>query len=98
MIDRVLTYVRGVVAGEIKGDAAVGRYLLDTLSTSTEGLDKTGFASSLQVRLLLVIMNVDVMLMVHFSLFTEQDTLMVSYLANLVRAQAEVSARLQLVS
>jgi translation initiation factor 3 subunit F len=29
---------------------------------------------------------------------TLQDTLMVSYLANLVRAQAEVSARLALVS
>ncbi|KAH8118704.1 Mov34-domain-containing protein [Phellopilus nigrolimitatus] len=74
MLDRVLTYVRSVIAGETKGDPAVGRYLLETFSTSTEGLDQGSFTSSLQ------------------------DTLMISYLANLVRAQAEVSARLQLVT
>ncbi|TDL29858.1 Mov34-domain-containing protein [Rickenella mellea] len=73
MLDRVLAYVRAVLAGEREGDPAIGRYLMDTLGTSTEGLEKSGFASSLQ------------------------DTLMISYLANLVRAQAEVSARLQLV-
>ncbi|KAH9938002.1 Mov34-domain-containing protein [Fomitopsis serialis] len=74
MLDRVLSYVHSVLAGEVKGDAAVGRYLMDTLGTSTEDLEKGGFNSSLQ------------------------DTLMVSYLASLVRSQAEVSARLALVA
>ncbi|KAJ3741560.1 JAB1/Mov34/MPN/PAD-1 ubiquitin protease-domain-containing protein [Lentinula detonsa] len=74
MIDRVLTYVRAVLAGEAKGDAAIGRYLMDTLGASTDDLEKGGFNGRLQ------------------------DTLMISYLANLVRAQAEVSSRLALVT
>lgn len=82
MIDRVLTYVRAVLAGEAQGDAAIGRYLMDTLGASTEGdADVGGSAAEMggfNGRL--------------------QDTLMVSYLANLVRAQAEVSSRLALVS
>ncbi|KAJ4492146.1 hypothetical protein C8J55DRAFT_556581 [Lentinula edodes] len=82
MIDRVLTYVRAVLAGEAQGEAAIGRYLMDTLGASTEGdADVGGSAAEMggfNGRL--------------------QDTLMVSYLANLVRAQAEVSSRLALVS
>ncbi|OCH94303.1 Mov34-domain-containing protein [Obba rivulosa] len=74
MLDRVLSYVQSVLAGEVKGDAAVGRYLMDTLGSTTEDLEKGGFNSALQ------------------------DTLMVSYLASLVRSQAEVSARLALVT
>ncbi|GBE79890.1 Mov34-domain-containing protein [Sparassis latifolia] len=74
MLERVLSYVRSVLAGEVKGDPAVGRYLMDTLGASTEDLEKGGFNASLQ------------------------DTLMVSYLANLVRSQAEVSSRLALVT
>ncbi|TFK64045.1 Mov34-domain-containing protein [Pluteus cervinus] len=74
MLDRVLTYVRAVLAGEKKGDPAIGRYLMDTLGASTEDLERGSFNTSLQ------------------------DTLMLSYLANLVRAQAEVSARLALIS
>lgn len=50
MLDRVLSYVQQVLAGEVKGDAAVGRYLMDTLGASTEDLEKGGFNSSLQVR------------------------------------------------
>ncbi|KAI0700580.1 Mov34-domain-containing protein [Cytidiella melzeri] len=73
MLDRVLSYVRSVLAGEVKGDAAVGRYLMDTFGASTDELEKGAFNTSLQ------------------------DTLMVSYLANLVRSQAEVSSRLALV-
>ncbi|KIP12789.1 hypothetical protein PHLGIDRAFT_17520 [Phlebiopsis gigantea 11061_1 CR5-6] len=72
MLDRVLSYVRSVLAGEVKGDAAVGRYLMNTFGASTEDLDKGSFNASLQ------------------------DTLMVSYLANLVRSQAQVSSRLAL--
>jgi len=74
MLDRVLAYVHAVIAGERKGDAGVGRYLMDTLGASTEDLEKGGFNSSLQ------------------------DTLMITYLASLVRSQAEVSARLALTS
>jgi len=74
MLDRVLTYVRSVLSGEVKGDPAVGRYLMDTFGASTDELEKGGFNASLQ------------------------DTLMVSYLANLVRSQAEVSSRLALAT
>ncbi|EPQ59173.1 eukaryotic translation initiation factor 3 subunit F [Gloeophyllum trabeum ATCC 11539] len=74
MLDRVLGYVRSVLAGEVKGDPAVGRYLMDTFGADTGELEKGGFRDSLQ------------------------DTLMVSYLAELVRSQAEVSARLALVT
>ena len=91
MLDRVLTYVRSVIAGKTKGDPAIGRYLLDTFSTSTDGLDQGSFATSLQVRFRAS--SVDFVLTV-----ASQDTLMVSYLANLIRSQAEVSSRLQLVT
>ncbi|CCL98585.1 uncharacterized protein FIBRA_00586 [Fibroporia radiculosa] len=74
MLDRVLSYVRSVLSGEVKGDPAVGRYLMDTLGASTDDLEKNGFNASLQ------------------------DTLMVSYIASLVRSQAEVSSRLALVT
>ncbi|KAG6850897.1 hypothetical protein H0H93_006723 [Arthromyces matolae] len=74
MLDRVLTYVQGVLSGEVKGDPAIGRYLMDTLGASTDDINKTGFNASLQ------------------------DTLMISYLANLVRSQAEVSSRLALTA
>ncbi|KAI0832664.1 Mov34-domain-containing protein [Trametes gibbosa] len=73
MLDRVLAYVQSVLSGEVKGDPAVGRYLMDALGASSEDLEKGEFNSHLQ------------------------DTLMVSYLANLVRSQAEVSSRLALV-
>ncbi len=89
MLDRVLSYVRSVLAGEVKGDAAVGRYLFDTFGASTEELEKGAFNSSLQVTHISCSSNV-------FSCCQFQDTLMVSYLANLVRSQAEVSSRLAL--
>ncbi len=73
MIDRVLDYVRSVLSGKVKGDVALGKYLLDIFNTSTKGLEK-GFNTHLQ------------------------DTLMMSYLANLVRSQAEVASRLALVA
>ncbi|KAH8830269.1 JAB1/Mov34/MPN/PAD-1 ubiquitin protease-domain-containing protein [Flagelloscypha sp. PMI_526] len=75
MIDRVLSYVREVLSGTKKGDAAVGRYLITTLGgAGLDELEKTGFSTSLQ------------------------DLLMVSYLANLVRSQAEISARMALTT
>ncbi|KAG6854341.1 hypothetical protein C0991_007846 [Blastosporella zonata] len=74
MLDRVLTYVQKVLSGKVKGDPAIGRYLMDTLGASTDDLNKGGFNASLQ------------------------DTLMISYLANLVRSQAEVASRLALTA
>ena len=52
MLDRVLSYVREVLAGKKKGDPAIGRYLMDTLGASTDDLEKGGFNASLQVRVL----------------------------------------------
>jgi Maintenance of mitochondrial structure and function len=52
MLDRVLSYVQAVLSGEKQGDAAIGRYLMDTLGASTDDLEKGGFNSSLQVALL----------------------------------------------
>lgn len=78
MIDRVLIYVKKVIAGEVEGDAAVGRYLLDTLSASVTGLEKEKVENLFNSHL--------------------QDTLMVTYLANLVRSEVEVSSRLTLVT
>ena len=40
MIERVQNYVHGVIDGDLEGDASIGRYLLDTLNTTTEGLEK----------------------------------------------------------
>ncbi|KAK2466029.1 hypothetical protein APHAL10511_001671 [Amanita phalloides] len=53
MLDRVLTYVRAVIAGETKGDVAVGRYLMDNLGANTEDLEKGGFNSNLQDMLMI---------------------------------------------
>jgi hypothetical protein len=54
MLDRVLAYVRAVLAGEREGDAAVGRYLMDTLGAAPplEDGERGGFNASLQVRAL----------------------------------------------
>ena len=43
MLGCVLAYVRSVLAGEVEGDPAVGRYLLDTFAASTDDLKKGGF-------------------------------------------------------
>lgn len=93
MLDRVLVYVRDVLSGQKKGDPAVGRYLMDTFGASTEGLEQSGFNSSLQVNLRHQIYS-------SLADFCHrlQDTLMFSYLANLVRSQAEVSSRLALAA
>lgn len=94
MLDRVLSYVQSVLAGEVRGNSAVGRYLMDALGASTEDPEKGGFNASLQVCYVSSIS----LLRVHPDILINQDTLMVSYLANLVRSQAEVSARLALVT
>jgi len=78
MIDRVLTYVRGVLSGEKEGNERIGRYLMDTLCETTESLDKGRLETLFNAHL--------------------QDTLMVSYLANLIRSQVEVSSRLTLLT
>ena len=98
MIDRMLVYVRQVISGEVEGNEKIGKYLLDTLSETSDssgGQLDTLFNSHLQV---------SIHLYRHYpsspneSFPTNQDTLMVSYLASLVRSQVEVSTRLALVS
>lgn len=39
MIDRVQAYIQSVLSGETMGDPTVGRYLLETLSAATDGLE-----------------------------------------------------------
>lgn len=94
MLDRVLAYAQEAAAGK-PADAALGRYLMDALGGGTEEFGKGGFTSSLQVRSVIFRTGYDTTLP---TMPSEQDTLMMSYLANLVRAQAEVSARLALVT
>ena len=94
MLDRVLAYAQEAAAGK-PADAALGRYLMGTLGGTAEELGKGGFTSSLQVR---SVISRSGMKQLSQRRRSEQDTLMMSYLANLVRAQAEVSARLALVT
>ncbi|KAF9528006.1 JAB1/Mov34/MPN/PAD-1 ubiquitin protease-domain-containing protein [Crepidotus variabilis] len=86
MIDRVLAYVSAVVNGEKEGDPAVGRYLMDVLGV---GIGVPGGAEGEKAQG-----------QGEKSGFSSalQDTLMMSYLANLVRSQAEVSSRLALTA
>lgn len=77
-LERVLTYVRKVLAGEIEGDKAVGRYLSDTIGVVPAGMDDSVLDSLFQSHL--------------------QDVFMVSYLAKVISAQAELSSRLTLLS
>jgi hypothetical protein len=52
MLDRVLTYVRSVLAGDVPGDAAIGRYLMDVLGAAPgqDDVERGGFNATLQVR------------------------------------------------
>ena len=77
-LERVLSYVRKVLAGEVEGDKAVGRFLSDTIGVVPAGLDSS---------------VLDTLFNSHL-----QDVFMVSYLAKTVRAQAEVSTRLTLMT
>lgn len=88
---RVLSYVQSVVKGDQPGDPVVGRFILDSIakvpvgsaySTSTEEGDQPTSTTQLE------------------ALFNShlQDVLMVSYLANLVRGQAEISSRMALLA
>ncbi|WFD17927.1 hypothetical protein MCAP1_000138 [Malassezia caprae] len=76
-LERVLTYVRKVLSGEIEGDKAVGRYLSDTISVVPAGLKGDELSALFNSHL--------------------QDVFMVSYLANMVSTQADLSARLALM-
>lgn len=90
---RVLSYVQAVVKGEQEGDPVVGRFILDAIAkvpvgsaysnTSREDGESQP-SSSTQLE----------------ELFNShlQDVLMVSYLANLIRGQAEISSRITLLA
>lgn len=84
---RVLQYVREVLDGKRKGDPVVGRYVIDAVSTVpiAATVDKSGATSGAS--------DLETLFNSHL-----QDVLMVSYLANVVRAQAEVAGRLTLLT
>lgn len=108
---RVLEYVRDVLAGKREGDPVVGRYVIDAVSTvpisakeqGSAGIEEgatqleTLFNAHLQVSRCGLRMTSRLSLIVIF-IICVQDVLMVSYLANVVRAQAEVASRLTLLT
>jgi len=95
MADRVLTYVRSVLAGDVQGDVAVGHYLLDTLSTTAAGIEKGKLEGLFNVHLQIRLYELS---FIHLLMVALQDTLMISYLSNLVGSQLEMSLRLALVN
>lgn len=107
-LKRVLQYVREVIEGKRKGDPIVGRYVIDAVSTVPigNGLDssngtselETLFNSHLQVRFTQMILLSDTVGMKSLTFSFLQDVLMVSYLANAVRSQAELAGRLTLLT
>ncbi|KDN38950.1 Mov34-domain-containing protein [Tilletiaria anomala UBC 951] len=82
-LDRVLTYVRQVISGERRGDPAIGRFILDAISKVPVGSATNENGES----------KLEELFNTHL-----QDILMVSYLANVVRGQAEISSRLTLLT
>lgn len=85
-LQRVLQYVRDVLDGKRAGDPNVGRFVMDAVSTVPigTGADKSGAGGASEL---------DTLFNSHL-----QDVLMVSYLANVIRAQAEISSRLTLLT
>ncbi|PWN34179.1 Mov34-domain-containing protein [Meira miltonrushii] len=84
---RVLQYVREVLDGKRKGDPIVGRYVIDAVSTVpiAATVDKSGATTGAS--------DLETLFNSHL-----QDVLMVSYLANVVRSQAEIAGRLTLLT
>ena len=106
---RVLVYVRDVLEGKTEGDEVVGRYLLDTIAripigaSSAEGKEvgeiwNSCLQVSSQMSLLPIRVSRDDLHCSPTFSPSFQDVLMVSYLSNIVRAQAEVAGRLTLLS
>ncbi|GAA5942460.1 eukaryotic translation initiation factor 3 subunit F [Sporobolomyces koalae] len=90
MLDQVLEYVRQVAAGQREGDEKVGRALLETVGhvPSSVGAKNTSASqkSADQAK------DFEEEFNAHLA-----DVLMVSYLANLVKTQTEISSRLNLL-
>lgn len=84
---RVLQYVREVLQGKRAGDPVVGRYVIDAVSTVpiAATVDKSGASNGAS--------DLETLFNSHL-----QDVLMVSYLANVVRAQAEIAGRLTVLT
>ena len=90
MLDQVIVYVNSVAAGEIPGDEKVGRALMETVgvvpstpSALAAGLKESKGEGS---------KGFEEDFNTHLA-----DVLMVSYLANLVKTQTEISSRLNLL-
>ncbi|SCV72309.1 BQ2448_3846 [Microbotryum intermedium] len=89
MLDSVLSYVHKVNLGEIKGDEKVGRALLETVGSvpaaSTSSISKSTSTANAPT-------SFEDEFNAHLA-----DVLMVSYLANVVQTQTEISSRLNLL-
>lgn len=89
---RVLSYVQAVVKGEQEGDPVVGRFILDSIAKVPVGQAYSSSASDEESQPTSTT-QLEELFNSHL-----QDVLMVSYLANLVRGQAEISSRLTLLA
>ncbi|GAA5875259.1 hypothetical protein JCM1840_001913 [Sporobolomyces johnsonii] len=94
MLDQVLEYVRAVAAGERAGDEKVGRALLETVGTVPAGAaaEKKKAGATTAKAGDQGAKDFEEEFNAHLA-----DVLMVSYLANLVKTQTEISSRLNLL-
>ncbi|GAA5922042.1 hypothetical protein JCM1841_003131 [Sporobolomyces salmonicolor] len=94
MLDQVLEYVRAVAAGERAGDEKVGRALLETVGTVPAGAaaEKKRASATAAKAGEKGAKDFEEEFNAHLA-----DVLMVSYLANLVKTQTEISSRLNLL-
>ncbi|GAA6061440.1 hypothetical protein JCM10212_002021 [Sporobolomyces blumeae] len=94
MLDQVLAYVRRVNSGEVKGDERVGRALLETVGHVPSAATEKGPKSTAGQKNKTgdKVKDFEEEFNAHLA-----DVLMVSYLANLVKTQSEISSRLNLL-
>ncbi|MBW0500364.1 hypothetical protein O181_040079 [Austropuccinia psidii MF-1] len=90
MLDQVYDYVQKVNKGEIKGNNQLGKFLLDTMSSLPISLTRAQSKVSTKGNEAYAEFEDD--FQSHIA-----DVLMVSYVANLVRDQVEISSRLNLL-
>ncbi|KAK4056200.1 hypothetical protein OIO90_002641 [Microbotryomycetes sp. JL221] len=104
MLDAVLEYVHAVAAGERQGDERVGRALLETVGVVPTATSPSAESATSSATTLSAPTNAQKhKLAADTKTFEEDfnahlaDVLMVSYLANVVKTQTELSSRLALL-